>query len=306
MAGQVVMEGFVNLRIRPWLRRMITRSLAIIPAVATLYLIGDSGTFKLLILSQVVLSMQLPFAILPLIHFTSDKSKMGDFANRTWVKILAWLSAFLIIGLNVRLVATILGDWIGGSPELEWYHLLVLIAVAALAMLLLYLAAVPILRRTKKRAEIIPEFHVDADSDTRFRRIGVALEVSTTDAKLVSQGISTARHNNNAELLLIHVMDGLGPRFWKEESIDREVKSDEAYMERLRKEVAATGIPTRVVLGYGNPPDEIVRIVNDEAVELLIMGTHGHRFTQDILFGATATRVRHKVKIPVFMVRVEA
>ncbi|MBI5058722.1 Nramp family divalent metal transporter [candidate division KSB1 bacterium] len=306
MAGQVVMEGFVNLRIRPWLRRMITRSLAIVPAVLTLLVLGDSGTYQLLILSQVVLSMQLPFAILPLIHFTSDQSKMGEFANRTWVKMLAWIAAILIIGLNVRLVSSILGNWISASPAgPQWYHVLVLLIAAGLAVLLLYLAMVPILRRTRKRAEALPTFHLEAVPEAVYRRVGVAIEVSATDAKLVRQGVAMAKRYDS-ELALIHVMDGLGPRFWREQSSDHEVVGDEAYMANLRDEVAKLGVNVRVVLGYGNPPDEIVRIVHDEDIDLLIMGTHGHRFTQDILFGATATRVRHRVQVPVFMVRVEA
>jgi manganese transport protein len=81
MAGQVVMEGFLNFRMRPWLRRLVTRTLAIVPAAFTIYFAGDQSTFGLLILSQVILSMQLPFAVIPLIHFTSDRARMGSFAN---------------------------------------------------------------------------------------------------------------------------------------------------------------------------------------------------------------------------------
>ena len=82
MAGQIVMEGFLNFRMRPWLRRLITRVLAIVPAALTIYIAGDKATYQLLILSQVILSMQLPFAVIPLIHFTSDRARMGEFANR--------------------------------------------------------------------------------------------------------------------------------------------------------------------------------------------------------------------------------
>src|SRR5260221_7706953 len=108
-AGQIVMEGFLNLRLRPWLRRLVTRALAIIPAVLTIYYFGDGGTFKLLILSQVILSMQLPFAVIPLIRFTNDSRRMGEFANRAWVRILAWSAAAIIVGLNLWLVATTIG-----------------------------------------------------------------------------------------------------------------------------------------------------------------------------------------------------
>src|SRR5207245_9127697 len=101
LAGQIVMEGFLNFRMRPWLRRLVTRSLAIIPAAFTIYFAGDGSTYHLLLLSQVILSMQLPFAVIPLIHFTSDRRRMGDFANQLWVTILAWITAAIIVSLNV-------------------------------------------------------------------------------------------------------------------------------------------------------------------------------------------------------------
>ena len=102
MAGQIVMEGFLNFRMRPWLRRLLTRSLAVTPAAFTIWYAGDKATYQLLILSQVILSMQLPFAVIPLIHFTSDRQRMGAFANKLWVRVLAWLTAAVIIALNVR------------------------------------------------------------------------------------------------------------------------------------------------------------------------------------------------------------
>jgi manganese transport protein len=109
LAGQIVMEGFLNLRLPPWLRRLITRLIAIVPAVIVTILYGESGTAKLLILSQVILSLQLPFAIVPLIIFTNDKRKMGQFANKTWIKVLAWIVAAIIITLNVKLLADFFG-----------------------------------------------------------------------------------------------------------------------------------------------------------------------------------------------------
>ena len=104
LAGQIVMEGFINLRMRPWLRRLITRLIAIIPAVIVIYIYGESGTGPLLILSQVILSLQLPFAVFPLVMFTSDPHKMGKFVNPLWVKVLAWSVAVIIGLLNVWLL----------------------------------------------------------------------------------------------------------------------------------------------------------------------------------------------------------
>jgi len=104
LAGQVVMEGFVNLRLRPWLRRLITRLIAIVPAVCVIGFLGESKTTQLLIASQVVLSMQLGFAVWPLMRFTGEKAKMGPFVNRTWLKILGWTTTAVIIILNVKLL----------------------------------------------------------------------------------------------------------------------------------------------------------------------------------------------------------
>jgi manganese transport protein len=104
LAGQIVMEGFINLRLRPWLRRLITRLIAIIPAIIVVKLYGERGTGPLLILSQVILSLQLPFAVFPLVAFTSDRHKMGAFVNPGWVKVLAWSVAVIIGALNVYLL----------------------------------------------------------------------------------------------------------------------------------------------------------------------------------------------------------
>jgi len=104
LAGQIVMEGFINLRLRPWLRRLITRLIAIIPAVIVISIYGDRGSGPLIILSQVILSLQLPFAVFPLVAFTSDRAKMGEFVNPLWVTILAWTVAAVIAVLNIWLL----------------------------------------------------------------------------------------------------------------------------------------------------------------------------------------------------------
>ncbi|MBK8127480.1 MAG: Nramp family divalent metal transporter [bacterium] len=305
LAGQVVMEGFINLRIRPWLRRMITRSLAIVPAAFTIWILGEQGSYQLLILSQVVLSMQLPFAVIPLIQFTSDRRLMGEFASKLWVKILAWLAAAVIISLNIWLVITTLGEWIGTAPNgMEWYHALVLAAAAGLGALLAYLITVPLFRRLVRPEMVVPSFEIPVTANVQYKKIAVALEGTHSDRVLLAQALAMAE-DQHAQLLLVHVADTVGPRVWQQESEDREVLADEIYLSRLQEELLARGIQAKPVLGYGNPPDEIVRLVKQEQAELLIIGTHGHRLIKDLLLGATATRVRHLIDIPVFMVRVD-
>ena len=111
LAGQIVMEGFLDLRLRPWVRRLITRGIAIVPAVIVSIVAGASGTAKLLVLSQVILSLQLSFAVFPLVTFTSDKAKMGEFVNTRLVRALAWTIAIVIAALNAWLLVTTFAEW---------------------------------------------------------------------------------------------------------------------------------------------------------------------------------------------------
>ncbi len=112
IAGQIVMEGFLNIKLTPWLRRLLTRLLAIVPAIIITFMYGEKGVSSLLVLSQVILSMQLPFAIVPLISFTSNKTKMGLFVNKTYIKYIAWSISILIIVLNMYLLIQTVSSWL--------------------------------------------------------------------------------------------------------------------------------------------------------------------------------------------------
>src|SRR5262245_34845430 len=148
LAGQVVMEGFLRIRIQPWLRRLISRGLAIVPAVAFIIFRGADAVDDLLVLSQVVLSLQLSFAVLPLIAFTSDREKMGEFVNPPWVIALSLVTAAIILGLNGNLVAQQMGSWMGAAgPARTWIALAVTPLLAALGAMLLYVVTEPLLRR---------------------------------------------------------------------------------------------------------------------------------------------------------------
>src|SRR5579871_3057240 len=146
MAGQIVMEGFLNFRMRPWLRRLVTRTIAIVPAAFTVYLAGQRGTYQLLLLSQVILNMQLPFAVIPLIQFTNDRKRMGSFANRVWVKVLAWGAAGLILSLDAWLIALSMREWIGGAGSWRgWVEFGLIAVLVPLGLLLVWMAFQPVL-----------------------------------------------------------------------------------------------------------------------------------------------------------------
>src|SRR5258706_6581184 len=155
LAGQIIMEGYLNLRIAPWLRRLITRLIAIIPALITIIYFGEDATGELLVLSQVVLSLQLGFAIIPLIHFCSDKAKMKEFTIKNYVKVLAWISALTIVLLNVKLVFETISGWLktSANPLVLW--LTVVPVTCGTGILLLYIIFKPfidkrILSKTKR------------------------------------------------------------------------------------------------------------------------------------------------------------
>jgi manganese transport protein len=309
LAGQVVMEGFVNLRMRPWTRRLVTRLLAIVPAVITVVVFGANQMTNLLVLSQVVLSLQLPFAIVPLLHFTGERARMGEFANPRWVQVLGWLATAIIIGLNAQLLTNAIGDWItsAGSHGI-WIQIAVVPLTVLLGLLLFWLIIRPgvigyRLAQTAESAGRTTARDVAARiSEPSYRRIGVALDHSPTDNLALEHAAALARVHHS-ELILIHVVEGVGGQLHGSESRDQERQGDQAYLEQLASALRQTGASARGVLRFGNPARELSRAVADEQIDLLVLGSHGHGKIGDWLFGETAGTVRHAVRIPVLAVR---
>jgi len=309
LAGQITMEGFLRLRIRPWLRRLITRSLAIIPAVIVITLSGEEGTYKLLILSQVILSLQLPFAVVPLVKFTSSRRKMGDFVSPVIVRILAWLVATIIISLNVRLVVGQIGEWIGAAGPWSWLVWSVVVPLAAgLGAILVYLVFKS--ERVEPEGPEATAQAVMASAETlrtKHKRIGVAVDATASDAPMVAEAMALAR-GYGAELVLMHVVEGVGGQWYGAGAADRESRDDHAYLkalaERLRAELKDHGVGRiHVVLGYGNVSRELIRMAEAESVDFLVVGGHGHRGLADLVHGDTISSVRHGLKIPVLAIR---
>ncbi len=311
LAGQITMEGFLHFRMRPWLRRLITRSLAIIPAMVVISMTGDHGTEQLLIFSQVVLSLQLPFAVVPLVKFTSSRRKMKDFANRWWLKILAWAIALVIISLNGKLVYDQFTQWTHDAGKYGW----VVLATAGplvlgLFALLFYLIFCPDTEPQAPAAAEAGKVIDDALAQAQvFRRIGVALEAAQTDSFMLAEAIALAKMHG-AQLILLHVVEGVGGQVFGPYSDDNEARHDESYLhslaDRLRRPDAKMPDNVIPVLGYGNVPQEIVRLVKDERIDMLVMGGHGHHAVGDVVHGETIDAVRHRVKVPVLTVRPKA
>ena len=309
MAGQVVMEGFLNLRMRPWMRRLLTRTLAVIPAVLTIYFAGEQSTFGLLILSQVILSMQLPFAVIPLIHFTSDRGRMGSFSNTGWVRVLAWATAAVIVGLNLRLAGMAVAEWLAGAGRWRTVVWLVTVPTAVLLLLLLFwITMEPLIsrwiRRFGRAPVILPE---PAGAETAaalvYHRILVPLDHTHLDRLAVSHAAAMARLHG-AKLYLLHVEEGVTSQVYGPEASTAEVEAGEQYLERIAQSLRDQGITVDTAISHSSSPEkEIVRYGREVRPDLVIMGAHGHGGLKDLIFGNTITPVRHHLDVPMLIVR---
>jgi manganese transport protein len=308
MAGQVVMEGFLNFRMRPWLRRLITRSLAIIPAAFTIYFAGEKSTLGLLLLSQAVLSMQLPFAIIPLIHFTSDRARMGSFANRGWVLVLAWASAAIVVGLNAWLAVNSIGEWLANAGQ--WRTLVWLVTVpmgCGLMLLLLWITVEPAVNRNRKAGRAPLTLPETAGAETAaapiYQRILVPLDHTGLDRLAVSHAAAMAKLYG-AKVYLLHVEEGVTSQVYGGESSTAEVELGSQYLERIAQSLRDQGISVETAITHSlSPKREIVRYAREIRPDLVIMGAHGHVGFKDLIFGNTINPVRHDLDVPMLIVR---
>lgn len=303
LAGQIVMEGYLNLRIAPWLRRIITRLLAIVPALIVIKIFGESATGKMLVLSQVILSMQLGFAIIPLIHFVSDKKKMGEFTIKTWTQSLAWFSASIIIGLNVKLVYESLTEW--NASGMHWYNYLVMAVVLFGIFVLLYIALRPLFgKEIQEIKEPVPHSTYTGIKDIKpipYRRIAVTVDYSNMDSKSIQHAL--AQGGKEAEYKLIHVVESAGAFLFGKEVDDYESQSDTKHLHAYVQEIKSMGYNASFAIGYGIPPKEIIKKVKDFGADLLVMGAHGHKGYMDWVLGSSINEVRHALDIPVLVVK---
>ncbi len=303
LAGQIVMEGHINLRIQPWLRRLITRLLAIAPAFFTILHFGDDALGGLLVLSQVVLSLQLGFAVIPLIHFTSDKKLMKNFAIPVWVKIIAWTSALLIVVLNVKLVMEEIASWSEGSNG--WIVQLIVVPLAVLVgFLLLYVFVRPLVPRIAGQRTIVP--HGDAleignIEKIDYERIGIAVDFSKNDRNTIRHAL--IQGGKDAHYYLIHVVETAAARYHGAGAMDHETQSDQQNLQKYIENLNELGFDASLSIGFGGTARAIATIAREKELDLLVMGAHGHSGVKDLIFGTTVDAVRHRVTIPVLIIR---
>ena len=300
LAGQIVMEGYLRLRISPMLRRLITRSLAIVPAVIFILIAGDDAVGELLIFSQVILSMQLAFAVIPLIHFVSDRARMQSFTIKLPTKIFSWIVAGVITVLNLKLVFDAAVDSMKNTSSIL-VDILVLTGIVLLIALLLITLIYPIIVLRRRHAEDVHDMQ-EMDMITAagaFQRIALAVDFSEFDKKIISYGLKMAQADSR--FFLIHITESASSHMMESENEDFETRHDQLRIEAYLKVLHRQGFKADSFIGHKNRVGEIARICKEQQADLLIVGSHGHRGFKDFIFGETVNKVRHVVQIPVLV-----
>ena len=305
LAGQIVMEGHLKLRIQPWIRRLLTRMMAIIPAFYTILHFGEDALGGLLVLSQVVLSLQLGFAVIPLIHFNSDKSKMKEYAIKNWVKILAWLTALIIVSLNVQLVIEEIGAWIKDTTINGWWiYLLVIPVIVMIFALLIYVFIMPFFKKSELHSSNVPHgeaLEIGEIQPIQYHKVGISVDFSKNDRNTLRHAL--IQGGKDAEYHLIHIVETAGARFHGEKVLDHETQSDTDNLQKYKLNLEELGYKITIAIGYGTAAKAISAIVKERELDLLVMGAHGHSGISDLIFGTTVEKVRHNVQIPVLITK---
>src|SRR3546814_754477 len=291
-----------EMRISDWSSDVFSSDLAFF----TILYFGEGALGSLLILSQVVLSLQLGFAVIPLIHFNSDRAGMGEYTIKLWVKILAWISAVIIVALNVKLVVESIGGWVGEAENPVYLYIFVVPLAVVIGALLLYVTFGPLIQRERRHRKNIP--HGEAVSiahpdKLELRKIALTIDFSRNDRDTIRYALMQG--GKEASYLLIHIVESAGAHYLGGEIRDFETRSDEENIQRYVEDIRQLGYEADYRIGYGRTAKAIARVIQEDNCDFLVMGAHGHRWLKDILLGTTVDAVRHLVKVPVLIVRKE-
>lgn len=305
LAGQIIMEGYLNLRIQPWVRRIITRLIAIVPAVIVISIYGESVTGKLLIFSQVILSLQLGFAIIPLIHFVSDKIKMKGFHISLPTQIAGWTVALIIVSLNAKLVFDEIKGWLEASENPIVLWLTVVPLAAGFLILLLYIVFNPFITKSKNAIQNHSPHHLKLhfSKSESYAKKNIAVLVDFSFADEIALNSAFELGGKEANYTLIHVVETVGAMVYGENIDDHETLVDERLLKDYQEMLSAKGFKIAIQLGFGKPAKVIPTIINGVRFDVLVMGTHGHTGFKDLIFGTTVDKLRHKISIPLLIVK---
>ncbi|MGH7487450.1 MAG: universal stress protein, partial [bacterium] len=304
---------FIHIRLRPIVRRLLTRSLAIVPAVVTIVFFGERATGNLLLLSQVILSLQLTFAVVPLIQVVSDRRWMRQYVVGRWLEISGWVVAVVIAALNLKLVYYAIVEGIQGAGTHAWLLWVTAVPLSlGLIALLGYVILVPALER--RRGLPVPALvgvhgpsaMPEIEPPRSPRLIAAAVDFSGADKAVLSYSVTLVRAaGRSAKLLLFHVVESGGARIMGGELRDSEAQGDQQRLELYARELEQLGVAASYDLGFGEPADELATLVEQHRPDLILLGSHGHRGVGDFVHGTSVERLRHRVKIPVMVIPAE-
>ncbi len=303
LAGQIVMEGYLQIRINPWLRRVITRLVAIVPALVVIALFGEQKMTQLLIFSQIILSIQLAFAIIPLIYAVSNKKMMGNFVIKPWLIFISILITILILVLNIEMVIQEVQNLLQNTHHFL-FQFSIWLGVILLSVLLLFTLFYPLIkaRKTAKYSGIHKQnIEFKNLKLAPYQNIALALDFGTKDNVVIANALKYVHANTH--LILIHVVESAGAKILGKELDDHESNEDLANLKSYQNLLLEKGIHVSYELGYRNRVSEIVRICNEQKIDMLIMGAHGHKGVFDFIYGHTIDAVRHQLNIPVLIVK---
>ena len=301
LAGQIIMEGYLSLRLNPILRRLITRLVAIIPALIVIGIYGESRVDALLIMSQVILSLQLGYAVIPLIQFVSDKKTMGQFVIKPITKIAAWLIATVLVFLNLKMLFNEVTPIF--AADAIWPKIGITAAAIFFGSILLYIILHPFIKKRLAPKSILmhqPTGTIGSILKPKFDKIAIALDFSADDPKIISYAIGQG--NEHTSYILLHVVESAGAKLLGKETDDYETRKDMEMLKDYVSELQEKGFTTTGEIGFRNRVKEIIRIVQEQNADMLVMGAHGHSGIKDFIYGSTVNAVRHELKIPVLVV----
>ncbi len=303
ISGQIVMEGYLNIRLNPALRRLITRLIAIVPAMIVILIAGDKMVDYLLVLSQVILSFQLAFAVIPLIIFVSSRRIMGEFTIRPWLRVLSWVIAAIITALNLYFVIEEFTKYYYETQS--WMtKLLILLSFVLFVLALILTIVYPYMKSKKQRDSTT--IHPDKDMDLVLSaqpdldRIMATVDFSDKDQKVLQMAMSFMRAES--VLYILHVVESPVVGYLRGQTDVEEVNEDTAKLQAYVDKLAQLGVRAEAKLGYNYRVDEIVRQVGAMEVDMLIMGAHKHRAVKDFVYGETINKVRHRIDVPLLIV----
>jgi manganese transport protein len=265
----------------------------------------------MLVLSQVVLSMQLPFAIIPLIHAVADQKRMGEFRIAPWIQALAWLVAAIIVGLNVKLVMDQVSGWVAAAGNNAWLLRVTVIPIlGALALLLLYVTMHPWLKvriaqigssRPAGVHQEVAESLPGLAKPNPYKRIAVAVDFSGNEEKLLAESLRLI-DKAQTKVTLMHVVESPVAHSLGNEGEDLETFADKDRLERLANILKKIGVSADWRIGAGEPALELATMINHVNADMVVLGSHGHSGVSDLLHGTVISNLRHRVKASVMII----